>query len=228
MGYIQPTKILMCTVAFILPLLSLELQAQGYSSAKKRIGTTEATFLANYFSGLEINGKGGSGVDVSDDVGWGFGLGYNLDNHWNVGFALDNNYSRYKATFVDEDGNDNQISHKLSTYSGQFNVQYNFSEGALTPYVQAGLGWTYLDSNIANSRPITTCWWDPWYGYICNTYASTYSENSFSYNTAVGVRWDFARTMFVRGSYGVRWIDLNKASSTPDVEVVSFELGTRF
>lgn len=223
--------IAVCQVLFVLSgllLMGAGAQAQSYLDAKKRVGTKEATFLVNYISDLQIDGKGGAGVNVSDDLGWGFGLGYNLDNHWNLGFAFDSNHSDYKATYVDGDGNANSLNHRLSTYSGQFNVQYNFSEKAFTPFVQAGLGWTYLDSNIANRPPVTSCWYDPWLGYICNTYSSTYSDNSFSYNTAVGLRWDFARTMFVRGSYGIRWVDLSKASSTPDMSVVNFEIGTRF
>jgi len=207
-------------------LVAMSSWAQSYNQPLKREGTREATFLINYMGSFDIEGKGGSGVDVSDDVGWGFGLGYNYDNHWNLSFVLDSNNSNYRATYIGEDGDVKNIRHSLSTYSGQFNAQYNFSEGALTPFVQAGLGWTYIDSNVSNSTENGWCYNDPWYGYRC--YTSTYDDNSFSYNAAVGIRWDIGRTMFVRGTYGLRWLDIGGARSTPEMAIGSFEIGSRF
>jgi opacity protein-like surface antigen len=94
-------------------------------------------------------------------------------------------------------------------------VNFNLLEGDLTPYVTGGIGWAFIDTNVPEGRPQSTCWWDPWYGYICGTFQNTKSVDELEYNVGAGLRWDINRTMSLRFGYERHWIDLNDASSTP-------------
>jgi len=52
---------------------------------------------------------------------------------------------------------------------------YNILARPLTPYGTGGLGWSWVDNNIATEPPTVGCWWVPWYGYVCEGYENTKS-----------------------------------------------------
>lgn len=201
--------------------------AQNLVRKMSRKQTWETSFEVFYMGAETVDFKGGSYIDSDSDVGWGFTLGYNLSEQLNFNFEFNTNRMRYKALAVPGDSTlePRFVSHKMNTYTGQFNGIYHFDPGPVTPYIQAGLGWTNIDSNVTNGPPSTGCWWDPWWGYICSNYYRTYNKDSFSYNMALGLRVDTSRTTFVRASYGVLWVDMSKASSTPEYEIARLEFG---
>ena len=43
-------------------------------------------------------------------------------------------------------------------------------KATFTPYVTGGIGYAFIDTNIPDSPPQTACWWDPWWGYVCDTF----------------------------------------------------------
>ena len=96
-------------------------------------------------------------------------------------------------------------------------------QGPLTPFLQAGVGWTKLDSNILNRPPTTGCWWDPWWGWICATEWSTYETTKFSYNLGLGLRWDVNGALFLRGAYNREWVDVDRGSL--DFDMLTMEVG---
>ena len=80
----------------------------------------------------------------------------------------------YNAVLVPDDGSpDIDIRHTANIWTGQLNGTFVFTDKAVSPFVEAGLGWTNFDSNVASEPPITGCWWDPWWGYICSNFYST-------------------------------------------------------
>ena len=93
--------------------------------------------------------------------------------------------------------------------------------------VDFGIGWTNIDSNVTDGPPVTGCWWDPWWGYICAPFYSTYNDTNFSWNVGAGLRFDFSRTMFVRGGYEMTTIDGN-SSADPTFDAFRIELGWKF
>ena len=105
--------------------------------------------------------------------------------------------------------------------------QYNFLDKAFTPFVRAGLGSTYKDSNVASAPPQGTCWWHPWLGYICDTWQPTYDRNSFSYSAGLGLRADVNDAFWLELSYGTLWIDLSHGS-TPDISGPRLNIGWLF
>jgi opacity protein-like surface antigen len=144
-----------------------------------------------------------------------------------LGFDLGWNSPSYDATIVSADTPalaNRRSSGELSTSSFHFNLLYNFIAGPITPFVTAGIGSTFVDSNIAYGAPVGSCWYDPYWGYYCDSYQATYSDSRFSYNASVGIRWDLARDAFLRASIGTHWIDM-KNSGDQDFTTGRLEIG---
>jgi opacity protein-like surface antigen len=89
----------------------------------------------------------------------------------------------------------------MDTFTMSGKGTFNFLEGPITPYVELGFGWTAVDSNIADGPPVTGCWWDPWWGYVCAPYWDTYTEDLTSWSAGLGVRWDINRMWGLKASY---------------------------
>lgn len=200
-------------------------QQRPYQADNERDGRWEAGLLLQYQDGISEQGEQGSTLDFDGELGWGFAIGWNWTQKWNLGFRFALTKPGYVATIVPEDptANTQTFEHTASRYSSQFNVSYNFLTGPLTPYVQAGIGWGKLDSNIANRPPDVSCWWDPWWGYICINDWSTYDSSGLSYNAGLGLRWDINSAMFLRGSWNREYLKLDRG--TLDFDMLTFEAG---
>jgi opacity protein-like surface antigen len=180
-------------------------------------------------SGSESAGSAnGSSIDVDSEVGWGFGFNYNINEHFALGFDFDFVKPRYEAKLIDESQDVTTIRTRLTVSTGQLKGTWNMLKGPLTPYVEAGIGWTYLDSNFPSGPPVTGCWWDPFWGYICNTFYSTYSDTSFAYSGGLGVRWEINPLVFLKGGYRQQRIDLGSRTGDVDLESWRIEVGTSF
>jgi len=194
----------------------------------QRAGSWETT-IGLYVTGEESSsGENGSSLDVDTGYGLGVSIGYNFTS--NLALRFDGSWARpdYQAVVNSEEEGLLRVDHELSVFNGQFNGVWNIIDGAFTPYLQAGIGWTYLDSNVADGPPQTGCWWDPWWGYICDNFYSTYSDSNFSWNVGAGLRYEFGRSMFVRGGWERTEIDTGKNGADPDFDAFRFELGWFF
>ncbi len=212
----------------VFALLSLSFCDDANAKQTKRDGKWEASFKVLNSISTDIDGEMGSSIDIDSDIGWGFSLGYNINPHILVNFEMTSTTPKYDATLIYEDNDETyHIKNKMNLYSSQFNVVYNFTTEQFTPFVQAGLGWSYLDSNIADGPPNTVCWWDPWWGYICEGYQKTYNDTRFSYNVAAGVRYELDNSMFFRASYQQNWIDLS-SSDDLSLGMIHIEIGSIF
>lgn len=180
-----------------------------------------------------IDGEGGSSVDINSDIGWGFGFGYHLNEKFYLGADFTWLRAGYDAVIpYDDDNNETpdgttRIGGTLDASSIQAVGQFNFLEGSLlTPFVRANLGMTYTDSNIASGPPQGSCWWHPWWGYICNSWRPTYDRTSFSFGGAAGVRADVSRSFFLELSFSGLWIDFSE--ETPFFDGVRLNIGWLF
>jgi hypothetical protein len=102
----------------------------------------------------------------------------------------------------------------------QFLGQFNVLENTVTPFVRGSLGFTWVDTNIPAGPGF--CWWDPWWGYICDQ--PTVEDTSFSYGAAAGVRADINERFFIEGSYQILWLDLDRGD-TPSLDGWRLNIG---
>jgi opacity protein-like surface antigen len=94
--------------------------------------------------------------------------------------------------------------------------------------VTGGIGWSWVDTNIANEPPETGCWWDPWWGYVCTSFQDTRTLDGFTYQLGAGARWDITDTVAVHGSYRINWIEFDEAKSAPEFDGFQLSVGWKF
>jgi opacity protein-like surface antigen len=120
----------------------------------------------------------------------------------------------------------NNVTGYITTLTAD--VTYNFLPGRFSPFVTGGIGWSWVDTNIATEPPQTGCWWDPWWGYVCTSFQDTKTIDGFSYQVGVGARYDFSDALAVKGSYKMTWIDFDKADGTPDFDGFTLSVAWKF
>ena len=141
-------------------------------------------------------------MSFDESFGWGFGLGYHLNSHFTVRGEFSFGTPDYTLTF-------NGLTGKGEAFisSGKFNLDYNIIRGPVTPFVSAGLGYFYIDSGVPSGSTQYWCWWDYWWGYVCEGYTPTHTATWFTVNALAGVRWDINERVFLRVSAGANWLN---------------------
>lgn len=216
---------LLVVTLLVTAVAGIAIPATSYAdSYRSRAERWEFTVEMRYLDAQSLDLSGGTQVETNSDVGFGFGFAYNFNDHLALGMDFGWNSPSYDATITATPSN-YQVGAEMATSSFHLNLLYNFIAGPVTPFVSAGVGSTYIDSNIPAGPPGTSCWYDPWYGYICSTYQPTYSDSRFSYNALVGVRWDINRDVFLRAAIGSHWIDMSGAGGDQDFAVGRVEIG---
>ncbi|NCF15124.1 MAG: outer membrane beta-barrel protein [Gammaproteobacteria bacterium] len=211
-------------IAALLCLCATSAAAQG--SGNK--GQVEWSFGLPYYLATSTTTEYGSSIDFSARLGFQFGVDYYLIDRLAIGFDMSWVRPDYSALLIPDDGSAPiEIRHQANIWNGQFNFTYNFTDRTVTPYVEAGLGWTNFDSNVADSPPTTGCWWTPW-GYMCSNFYSTYSSSNFSYGAGLGLRWNVNYDMSVKLGYRIVEIDTGSASEKPTMDSVQLELAYHF
>ncbi len=197
---------------------------------EKRSGKWEFTFQLITNESENINGVNGSSFDLKSRTGWGFGIVRNMNEHFALGFDFGWVNPKYNAVLKSEDPNepDVVINHRADIITGQFKGVWNILKGSFTPYAEAGLGWTTVDSNVADGPPLTGCWWHPYWGYICSNYWNTHSETNFSYGGGLGLRWEVSRKLLLKASYNLLIIDADGPQSNPNLSSIKLEIGSRY
>lgn len=198
----------------------------AYAQKTERDGVWDAGFHLQHTSSVSLDGTSGSSLTVDGAVGYGFSGSYNFSNHWALGLDTSWLSPHYRATFVPDGATaPDTIETNMDIVRIHAKGIYYFRDADLTPFVQIGVGWSQIDSNIINGPPVTGCWWDPWWGYVCRNYYTTYTETRPSYSAAVGVRWDMPLTgLSVRGSIGKLEVETPKSVQNANMNTVQFEL----
>ncbi len=199
------------------------------SSQQDRAGTWDVGFHVIDMSSELLMGNQGSSLAVDGEIGYGFTGGYNFTNRLAIGFDLNWTNPDYTATRILEGtGQADTISAELGVVNIHAKGIFHFLEGPLTPFVEAGIGWTQVDSNIIDGPPTTGCWWDPWWGYVCDTFFDTYTETRTSYSAGVGIRWDMGQGLMLKGTVGLLEVDTRSATEDAELDTVRIDFAWRF
>jgi len=215
-------------LAFILlAVVGMNAQAAFHDSRVKKW----EFFLAPQFTNSKLlQFDNGAEADINERSSFGFGLGYNINAHIELSLEFSTSNGNYTSTIVsgDDPPSDPKIStQSLYTSSIDFGFTYNILSTPFTPYVTASLGSTYIDSGLLTGEVGSSCWWYPYYGYVCGPVAQTYTSTEFTYGAALGLRYDFNRKLYIKGDVGKNYIDFGN-SNTPDFTTYRFIFGFMF
>jgi hypothetical protein len=199
-----------------------------------RAGTWETRLDITYNNSTDWDFEGGTTADIDSDTSLLLGVSYHMTDQLELGGNVTFGQTDYDADIA-TDLNGDAVTDGVISVSGEyestsllFDATWNFLPGDFSPFVSASLGWAWIDTNIATEPPQTGCWWDPWWGYICDTFYDTKSLDGFAYGFDVGARYDISDTFAIHGSYRMFWVDLNNASGTPDIDGFRLGVGWKF
>ncbi|WP_111495009.1 MULTISPECIES: outer membrane protein [Marinobacter] len=202
----------------ILPGVALADRAGTWDFSVQMVGNLDET----------SRGDNDSRLDIDSDLGLAFGGAYHATEHLQFGVDLTFLNPDYEARFNIDGGGTRTVKTELDVFNTHIYGAWNFMEGPLTPYVRAGLGWTYIDSNIISSDvPVGVCWWDPWLGYVCSATYNTYDDTQFSYGAGAGVRYEFGEHYFVQAGFDHFELTDDDLGASPDFDVWRIQFGWR-
>jgi opacity protein-like surface antigen len=212
--------------AFMLTVAGLMVATQAGAQARDEGWEVGAHLL--YQDARDISFTGGSTASFDEDFGLAVAFGYRFNPRLEVQFGLDWNKIDYDVDLASASVPGLRFAGQgdLESFTPHVNANFNFLEGSLTPYVSAGVGWSFIDTNIPDAPPQNVCWWDPWFGEVCDSYQSTHTTDSLMYQMGGGVRWDVSPGYTLRLGYEKRWIELDESTNTPDFD--QFNLGLTF
>jgi opacity protein-like surface antigen len=178
-----------------------------------------------------VDFNGGSRADIDSTTGVKIGAGYYVTDQLIIGGNFSYGQSSFNGTVASgTPGVSASVENGHVDFSTMmFDATYLLPlQSAIKPFGKVGLGWNWLNTNIASGPPQYGCWWDPWWGYICSGWQPTHGASSFTYQAGAGVQINFTRTFAVDVDYQYTWIDLHNTSSTPGFGAVELLFVWRF
>jgi outer membrane protein assembly factor BamD len=197
--------------------------------APQQAGKWEATVgvIASNSTGVDF--KGGTKADIDSGLGFMAGAGYYVTDRLRFGSTFTYDQKDYTADVAgDTPGESFTAEGSLDTMTVMFDAAYTFLTGPFTPYVVGGLGWAWVDTNIATEPPQVGCWWHPWYGYICTSWQDTKTVDGLAYEVGIGMRYSFSNSLAADGAYRMRWMDFDNATGTPSTDTLQLNLVWKF
>ncbi len=152
-------------------------------------------------------------ADIKDTFGIKLGAAYYLTDH----LALGGDFSYSRGDFSSTVTNNGvavgvQDGHE-SASTLLFDGTYSFLNGPLRPYIGAGLGYSWVNTDIVAGPPVAGCWWDPWWGYVCSGYQPTRGTSSWVGQLGLGLQYNFSHKFGISGGYKENWVKLADKST---------------
>lgn len=169
-----------------------------------RKGKTDLYGIFQTMGGGNASGSGYD-IDIDDTTVYGFGIGYNLDNHWNINTELLFGSTDLAGTLgAASDTADADI------VLWNVNLDYNILEDRLTPVVSGGIGIMNYNGSGGGS-----------------VFSTDFSESNFSYNFGAGLRYDITDNLMLKAMYRITWSEIENAGDT-DFDGVMVSIGYMF
>lgn len=194
-------------------------------------GTWETSLGIEFLNSSDADFKHGTTASFDSDSGFRAAIDYSLTDALQVGASFGIGQRSFDANIAgaeESEGLSFRAKGDLDYTSLMVTGTYNMLEGPFRPFVTAGLGWSWIDTNIVNAPPDVFCWWDPWYGNICASDANTRTIDGLTYQLGIGARYDFSDSLAVHASYRIDWIDFEEAQGTPDFDGFDLSIGFKF
>jgi opacity protein-like surface antigen len=191
--------------------------AQARDRGNGGAGSWEFSMPINYTKTSTVTGQSGSSADINAGLSTGLGLGYNVNDNFQVTGKFNWGQRNYSANTTGT-GTIGPYNGTLYSSTLELDATYYFMPGDFTPFVSGGFGSTFIDSNIPNGGSSSSCYWDPWWGYVCGTYQPTKTSTNITYNFGAGMRMDLSRNFALQGSINRMWIDAARTGSTPEFD----------
>ena len=198
------------------------------SSVSLAQGTWESGLDLVYQNSKTLHFDGGTNAKLDSDTGLSVTFGYRQTPHIEWMFALDWANVDYTANLATSPSTSVSARGSYDSFTPRVNLQYNIMDQPLTPYVMAGIGYSFIDTNIPAGRPVNGCWWDPWYGYICGSVQPTKSVDGFAFQAGIGARWDVNEQWSLRLAWERHWVDLGSSGGTPFLDTGKLGFTFRF
>lgn len=196
-----------------------------------RKGMTEVYGIGQYLHSEDINFNSPFGTVKTkmDDTGLG---GFGIAWHFSDFFSFHTDFMFGGATFSGNAPFETGIGTRAFSQdafisTGKFNVDWNIINRRITPFVTAGIGYQYLETELENTYG-TSCYWDPWYGYVC--YSGHYHawETDFTWNAGAGIRWNILDHLLLKAMAGANWLEYSGAHGVTTQFEAIFSIGWTF
>ena len=99
-------------------------------------------------SSKTLHFDGGTNANLDSDEGLSLTFGYRYSPQLEVQFALDWQNVAYDANIVTGPGSSVSARGDYQAFTPRANIQFNFIDQPLTPYVMAGIGYSFIDTKV--------------------------------------------------------------------------------
>ena len=216
---------LLCAIVLLFAVANSAWGKTQLFDPSDRTGTWELSIQTRYTGSRDYDGEHGSSLSFDDDLGYGFNVGYNINERFNLGASASWRTVGYSAHVVSADDPEKTLDYTdwMDTANLAFNAVFNVLPKRFTPFLQGAIGWAMVDTNVPSDVE-GACWWDPWWGETCVTYVDTYSEDAVSYGLGAGLSCQVTDLWSVRAGYEKLWVD---AGASDDFDIARLDVGFR-
>lgn len=212
------------TITTLAVLLSTVTTSQAGSDREQN---WDVYFSPNYVASKTLSFDQDAQVDLNDRTGWSLGFGFNFTNYISADLVFSSSNGSYAVKSIDDTGAPVEYSNNMYSSSMMAGMTYNILKGPFTPYISANIGGTFVDTGIRDGGGYESCYYDPWYGYVCGIYETTKSSTEFSYGAGAGLRYDLKNKLFLKAGVGVNVVGFN-SNNTPLFTIYQLTVGSRF
>jgi opacity protein-like surface antigen len=216
------TALLLVGLGSLLPAL-----AQNPFEYFQRAGKTEVYGIGQYLHSDDVKFNvpvgpsfpGGTSTFKADDTGLGgFGFAFHINDflavHADFMFGSQTFSGSVPSSLIfpgDNSGPPIHTSNDVFLQTGRFNIDYNIINRRVTPFLTAGLGYQYMETELHNVAPTGGYYWDPWYGWVYYSDHPYAWDTYFTLNAGAGVRWNITDHFFIKATAGATWVDYGGA-----------------
>jgi hypothetical protein len=176
--------------------------------------------------------EGGASARNDGGVGIGLFIARNLNDYFSIGLEGQVAQWDYRASVAPGAGNAGpgfDTTGSMETAAVRVNGTWNLLSRRWTPFLTAGAGAMFLDTNLDAAAPANACWIYPFYGQVCGAEVPRGTLTRFTYTAGLGLRADLVgKQGFIRAYFGGEWIAFSEATSTVGYVQARLDFGLQF